>query len=492
VLEAARLVEEELKAHHIVPAGHKMPTPVQSDNAHGYTAPAVGTTSWEYTMPSSPSSTSVAGKEDDPIDAAQAHYDDEVQRIKKVEENMLHELGQKGMAIDDAERRWENVAKGRLAQERDVLLTAVRDGTMPEAKAKEMLEDEYHAVLEAARLVEEELKAHHIVPAGHKMPTPVQSDNAHGYTAPAVGTTSWEYTMPTVHHKESPNAYGYTAPTNPDEGEAQWEAEVKRIEALEKKTLHALGVGGLSVDEAEAKWSEQVSARLSVEAKLLRTLVLKHRMRATDVEERLGDDYAAAREAAKRVDAELNAHGIHPHHPAFAAAPHPTTNLRGQTQKQKKQQQNDVDATTAKPMKTANPAAGTTTADGDFVGKVQVVYRKGEPDAATTATAKTSKTLVAADDGTLLPATDGASSVRSTSSSDGGKLFGIGIAPVAGIAVGFVGLVALAAVGVSKARGGGGQRSTEGHVLRVSSTAAGTTRSPTSSAIQHTNFVQML
>merc|ERR1719258_997006 len=209
--------------------------------------------------------------------------------------------------------------------------------------------------------------------------------------------------MPTVHHKESPNAYGYAAPTNPDEGEAQWEAEVKRIEALEKKTLHALGVGGLSVDEAEAKWSEQVSARLSVEAKLLRTLVLKHRMRATDVEERLGDDYAAAREAAKRVDAELNAHGIHPHHPAFAAAPHPTTNLRGQTQKQKKQQQNDVDATTA---------------DGDFVGKVQVVYRKGEPDAATTATAKTSKTLVAADDGTLLPATDDASSVRSTSSSD--------------------------------------------------------------------------
>merc|ERR550514_37668 len=292
--------------------------------------------------------------------------------------------------------------------------------------------------------------------------------------------------MPAVHHEESPNAHGYAAPTNPDEGETQWEAEVKRIEALEKKTLHALGVSGLSVDEAEAKWSEQVSARLSVEAKLLRTLVLKHQMRATDAEERLGDDYAAAREAANRVDAELNAHGIHPHHHAFAAAPHPTGNLRGQTQKQKKQQQEDVDATAAKAAKTANPAAGTTTVDGDFVG--QVVYRKGEPDAATT---KTSKTLVAADDGTLLPATDDASGVRSTSSSDGGKLFRIGIAPVAGIVVGFVGLVALAAVGVSKARGGGGQRSTERHVLRVSSTAAGTTRSPTS-AVQHTNFVQML
>jgi len=449
----------------------------------------VGTTSWEYTMPSSPSSASIAGEEDDPIDTAQAHYDAEVQRTKKAEENMLHELGQKGMAIDDAERRWENVAKGRLAQERDVLLTAVRDGTMPEAKAKEILEDDYHAVIEAARLVEEELKAHHIVPAGHKMPTPVQSVNAHGYTAPAVGTTSWEYTMPAIHHEESPNAYGYAAPTNPDEGEAQWEAEVKRIEVLEKNILHALGVSGLSVDEAETKWSEKVSVRLSEEAKLLRTLVLKHRMRATDAEERLGDDYAAAREAANRVDAELNAHGIHPHHHAFAAPPHPTGNLRGQTQMQKKQQQDDADATVAEAAKTANPAAGTTAVDGDLVG--QVVYRKGEPDAATTATTKTSKTLVAADDGTLLPATDDASGVRSTSSSDGGKLFGIGIAPVAGISVGFVGLVALAAVGVSKARGGGGQRSTERHVLRVSSTAAGTTRSPTS-AVQHTNFVQML
>merc|ERR1719316_2649426 len=247
-----------------------MPTPVQSDNAHGYTAPAAGTTSWEYTMPSSPSSASIAGEEDDPIDAAQAHYDAEVQRIKKAEENMLHELGQKGMVIDDAERRWENVAKGRLAQERDVLLTAVRDGTMPEAKAKEMLEDDYHAVLEAARLVEEELKAHHIVPAGHKMPTPVQSDNAHGYTAPAVGTTSWEYTMPS-----SPSSASVAGEEDDpiDAAQAHYDAEVQRIKKAEENMLHELGQKGMVIDDAERRWENVAKGRLAQERDVLLTAV---------------------------------------------------------------------------------------------------------------------------------------------------------------------------------------------------------------------------
>merc|ERR1719389_750332 len=185
----------------------------------------------------------------DDVDAAQSHYNAQVQRIKKAEENTLHELGQNGASVDDAERRWEEITTQHLVSERAQLGKAIKDRTIPEAKAKEILEDDYHAVIEAAMLVEEELKAHHIVPAGHKMPTPVQSVNAHGYTAPAVGTTSWEYTMPAIHHEESPNAYGYASPSNPDEGQAQWEAEVKRIEALEKNILHALGVGGLSVDE---------------------------------------------------------------------------------------------------------------------------------------------------------------------------------------------------------------------------------------------------
>merc|ERR1719352_1531369 len=191
VLEAAQLVEAELKEHHIVTADHKMPTPVRSENKHGYMAPTTANATPSLPLSLS-SSFSVADEEDDPIDAAQERYEAAVKRIKTAEEKTLHDLGASGLSVDDAEREWERIARERLAREHGMLAEAVRAGTMPEAKAKEILEDDYHAVLEAAQLVEAELKAHHIVPADHKMPTPVQSENKHGYMAPttANATTS--------------------------------------------------------------------------------------------------------------------------------------------------------------------------------------------------------------------------------------------------------------------------------------------------------------
>jgi len=312
---------------------------------------------------------------------------------------------------------------------------------------------------------------------------------------------------PARHNEQSINPHGYAAPdaaaaalppppaTNPDDGEAQWEAKVQRIETMEKNALHGMGTSGMDVDAAERAWAEQVAAKLSAEAQLLRGLVLGHKMRPEDAEERLGDDYAAAREAARRVDAELNAHGIHPHRPAFPARPTGTStgNLRGQQVQKQPLEPQELQLESQEEGVEAASAA--TPAPGDIVG--QVVYRKDTlGTAGTAATTEASKTLIATDDGALTATPGNAVSTAVNASAPGGKkLLGMGIAPVAGIAVGIVGLIALAVVGVSKARGGGGgggQRPTERRVLRVSSAAAGTTtRSPTR-AIQHTNFVQML
>merc|ERR1719258_8002 len=76
---------------------------------------------------------------------------------------MLHDLGQNGASVDDAERKWEEITTEHLVAERAQLGQAVKAGTMPEAKAKEILEDDYHAVLEAAQLVEAELKFNNAV-----------------------------------------------------------------------------------------------------------------------------------------------------------------------------------------------------------------------------------------------------------------------------------------------------------------------------------------
>merc|ERR1719162_2737829 len=54
--------------------------------------------------------------------------------------------------------------------------------TVTEAETKQELEDNYHAMLEAAKQVESELKQHGVVAHDHHMPVP--SSNTHEYTAP--------------------------------------------------------------------------------------------------------------------------------------------------------------------------------------------------------------------------------------------------------------------------------------------------------------------
>lgn len=70
---------------------------------------------------------------------------------------------------------------------------------MHQADAKDKLEDQYHAVIEAASMVEKELKADHIVPGDHTMPT----GESTGTKSAASGSRTYEQTA---------NQYGYTGP----------------------------------------------------------------------------------------------------------------------------------------------------------------------------------------------------------------------------------------------------------------------------------------
>jgi len=219
----------------------------------------------------------------DSIDDAQDRYNVQVQRIKQTEENRLHALGASGMTIDQAEMEWEKEAKDRLTQERAMLGQAVKDGKLDEEKAKEILEDDYHAVLEAAKLVEDELKQHKIVSADHTMPIPTATASTsnhapHGFQAPPATATTSAPAPKAQGHAQSDNAHSYTGPmpptkpSNPDAAEEQWEAEVAKIAAEEKKFLHALGASGMTVDEAETHWGEQVQKHLSDESNARRLL----------------------------------------------------------------------------------------------------------------------------------------------------------------------------------------------------------------------------
>jgi len=176
VHDAAVLVEDEMKAHHVVPADHHMPQPEQSTNHHGYQAPHT------------------PQAELDAIDAAQDRYNLQVKHIKTAMEGFLHARGAEGHSVDDAERMWAIAARLTLEKEQKILTKAVEVGKMHQADAKDKLEDQYHAVIEAAKLVEDELKAHHIVPADHVMPTGEPTE---------TGLRTYEQTA---------NHYGYTGP----------------------------------------------------------------------------------------------------------------------------------------------------------------------------------------------------------------------------------------------------------------------------------------
>merc|ERR550537_479383 len=248
----------------------------------------------------------MTGYGDDNIDAAQAHYNAQVKRIKASEEKTLHDLGASGLSVDDAERKWERIARERLAREHGMLAEAARAGTMPEEKAKEILEDDYHAVLEAAQLVEAELKEHHIVTADHKMPTPVRSENKHGYMAPTTANAT-----PSLPLSLSSSFSVADEEDDPiDAAQERYEAAVKRIKASEEKTLHDLGNNGMDVDDAERRWEEITTEHLVAERAQLGQAVKAGTMPEGKAKEILEDDYHAVLEAAQLVEAELKEHHI--------------------------------------------------------------------------------------------------------------------------------------------------------------------------------------
>merc|ERR1711966_100047 len=86
-----------------------------------------------------------------------------------------------------------------LQKEQKILAKAIEVGQMHQADAKDKLEDQYHAVIEAASMVEKELKADHIVPGDHTMPT----GESTGTKSAASGSRTYEQTA---------NQYGYTGP----------------------------------------------------------------------------------------------------------------------------------------------------------------------------------------------------------------------------------------------------------------------------------------
>jgi len=393
---------------------------------------------------------------------------------------------------DQAEMEWEKEAKDRLILERAMLGQAVKEGKMDEVKAKEILEDDYHAVLEAAKLVEDELKQHNVVPADHTMPIPTASANNHGYQAPPP-------TAPKTHSPvQSDHAHSYTAPlppkkpSNPDAAEEQWEEEVVNIATEEKKFLHDLGASGITIDEAEAQWSEQVQKHLSDETKFLQQLVLDHRISAEDAEERLQDDFNAARQATKQVDAELNSHGIHPHHPS-----HPsdvaTKNLRGKA--------NAIASPPTIPSTShisgSNPPTATTTATATTTTAAPATATLQSATATTALAAgisqqkpaitpaeTTSKVLIANSNSNDVPAPASEESSR--------QILGLGVGGFVGIVVGCLALVALAVVALVKG-GSSSQRESRSGLVSVvqGSRRTSGTGSPTQ-AVRHTNFVQML
>jgi len=437
----------------------------------------------------------------DSIDDAQDRYNVQVQRIKQTEENRLHALGASGMTIDQAEMEWEKEAKDRLTQERAMLGQAVKDGKLDEEKAKEILEDDYHAVLEAAKLVEDELKQHKIVSADHTMPIPTATASTsnhapHGSQAPPATATTSAPAPKAQGPAQSDNAHSDTGPmpptkpSNPDAAEEQWEAEVAKIAAEEKKFLHALGASGMTVDEAETHWGEQVQKHLSDESKVLQQLVLDHRIAAEDAEERLRDDFNAAREAAKQVDAELNAHGIHPHHPSHSSGA-ATKNLRGNaSQKELKAHHIVQPSTTTTTTTTAAPATTTTTTTPQTTSTTATAtatataapaagISQQKPAVMPAEQATTSKVLIATSNDTPAPTGEGSSH----------QILGMGVGAFVGIVGGCVALVALAVVALVK---GSSSQSRGGLVSVVQGTrCASGTGSPTQ-AVRHTNFVQML
>jgi len=113
--------------------------------------------------------------------AAPNHFTAQVEKIVKVEEQYLHDRGVLGLSVDDAERQWAATARARLMREQAMLQGYARAGLISEKEAKATLNESYYAVLEAAVVVEGELKAHHIIAQDHIMPLP--------RTAPAPAPT---------------------------------------------------------------------------------------------------------------------------------------------------------------------------------------------------------------------------------------------------------------------------------------------------------------
>jgi len=291
VHDAAVLVEDELKAHGVIPADHHMPQPEQSTNHHGYQAPqttsqqSANIHSYHAPVPSD-DDVEKTGYSDD------VQYENEVQRIKADEEKFLHARGVEGMTVDEAEKAWELVASSKLALVHDTLGDAVKKGTIDENKAKNMLLNTFHAVHDAAVLVEDELKAHGVIPADHHMPQPEQSTNHHGYQAPQ--TTS-QADLDSI-----------------DAAQDRYNVQVKQIKAAMEGFLHDRGAEGHSVDDAERMWAIAARLTLQKEQKILAKAIEVGQMHQADAKDKLEDQYHAVIEAASMVEKELKADHIVP------------------------------------------------------------------------------------------------------------------------------------------------------------------------------------
>jgi len=326
-------------------------------------------------------------------DTAEQLWLSEVAKIKALEEKALKAAAEHGLSLDAAEAAWAKVAQKHLADEKhalDKVLAMVQNlendqddnkegeteedkqiksdmraarlgavaylmgeldtyaaaGRMPnqlnilsEQKEREVLEDSYRAVVEAAKQVEKELKEADKISNDH---------TSHIYNVPTAATAANDATnkkresvplvpmQPAQQHDATSTtdprdqtSSGRSAsadatplpppiPQDPDAAEQQWEEEVVRIVNDEKRILHRLGLtpkadgSRRNIDEAEHEWARIAHDRLQREAKILRKAVLAKKIGTKEAEERLRDDYNAVREAARRVDMELAEHGINP------------------------------------------------------------------------------------------------------------------------------------------------------------------------------------
>merc|ERR1719162_2440842 len=375
----------------------------------------------------------------------------------------MHSMGSHGATVDEAETKWESLSAAKIIKARDELKKAVASGYVTEAEAKQELEDNYHAMLEAAKQVESELKQHGVVAHDHHMPVP--SSNTHGYTAPIS-------TIPAV-------------PTNAADAKTQYEQEVQRIVAQEKVFLETVqkqltveqSQDPTSVEHAEQQWGEQVRKHLEAEQKLLQHLVKTHQMAPAMAEARLEQDYKAARDAAQIVDKLLPAHHtptsvVHAdaNWPATPATPATTstvtspttttTNLRGASAKPTAAEVTNK-AATANVKSTVEPQniVKQPSADSDQISSTVSSNLVAQPPAET-------------------PTTRPTDTLHST-----GALVGIG--------VGCVALLGLAVAGVTHANRRSADNRSSAQPIRVTqgSSTSMSTNSPTR-AVTQTTFVQ--